>query len=97
MLPWCLFIGFTSTPKYHDIRQRELEREQGRHDRAIADRSVARARGEDSDPSYRLDSSESSNSRFSTDEVVGNNENVRIPEMISLLDDDDDEEVGINE
>jgi hypothetical protein len=82
--------------KYHIGRETELKRERGRHDRAIADRSVARARGEDSDPSYRLDSSESSNSRFSTDEVVENNENVRIPEMISLLDDDDDEEVGIN-
>ena len=32
--------------KYHIGRETELKRERGRHDRAVADRAVARARGE---------------------------------------------------
>ena len=123
-----LFLSQLKT--YHIARDRNLQRDRVKHDRAVAcarraaaraRRAAARARaagcvmtdardvsegedsggedsgGEDSDGSLYVNSSGSSNSRFSTDAVVENNGNNRPPEMISLLDDDDDEEVGINE
>ena len=100
-LGWCSIragpLFLSQLKKYHIGRERELKCDRGKHDRAVARARGEDSGGEDSDSSLYVNSSESSNSRFSTDAVVENNGNNRPPEMISLLDDDDDEEVGINE